>query len=91
MHSHKHTHLPSNATYVTYLKWSCNATFRSKESDLSAKPIPINALLPDRGKNKFWIYHSIGFQITAKNALIQKFTTIFNQFVLESKNINLKD
>lgn len=30
----------------TYLKWSCKATRRSKESPLSAKPIPMDALRP---------------------------------------------
>lgn len=29
-----------------YLKWSCNATFKSKESLLSSNPIPIKALRP---------------------------------------------
>ena len=37
----------------TYLKWSCMATIISKESPLSAKPIPMNALRPAKVKNFF--------------------------------------
>lgn len=33
-------------TLSTYLKWSCNETFKSNESERSEKPIPMNADLP---------------------------------------------
>lgn len=34
------------SSVFTCLKWSCNATLKSNESDLSPNPIPINAVRP---------------------------------------------
>ena len=40
------SYLLINVTCNTHLKWSCRATFRSKESPLSSNPIPMKAVLP---------------------------------------------
>lgn len=37
----------ASSSFLTHLKWSWRATFRSKLSDLSPKPMPMNADLPE--------------------------------------------
>lgn len=40
--------VPGVTASITYLKWSCKDTLKSKESPLSPNPTPMNALRPER-------------------------------------------